>query len=268
MLNIMENTFTTDNNLVKSITGILKDPSAAVSPVVDATAYSSPIFTNGDTSSGFFSFFENLSWYVWVIIILILAFLGINIFSYLAQGTQDVTDILKPITSLFGKLFSGTILETTKQTINLSNEGVNAIAQTSSDTISQAQNQLSGGSSTTYTPPKTSSSSTSTSSSGVQGDMARTKQQNQMEISPNGATLEHEQEDSLEKALSDAKKSTNVEADDSFSSIQKASGKAGWCYIGEEKGIRSCLQVGVNDLCLSGDIFPTQDVCINPNLRP
>ena len=44
-------------------------------------------------------------------------------------------------------------------------------------------------------------------------------------------------------------------------------GKAGWCYIGEDRGFRSCSQVGVNDKCMSGDIFPSQEICINPNLR-
>jgi len=27
------------------------------------------------------------------------------------------------------------------------------------------------------------------------------------------------------------------------------------------------VQVGVNDECMSGDVFPTNDVCVNPNLR-
>jgi hypothetical protein len=47
----------------------------------------------------------------------------------------------------------------------------------------------------------------------------------------------------------------------------KSSGKAGWCLIGEDRGIRSCMKVGLNDTCMSGDIFPTNDVCVNPNLR-
>lgn len=44
--------------------------------------------------------------------------------------------------------------------------------------------------------------------------------------------------------------------------------KSGYCYIGEDNGFRSCVKVGKNDQCISGDIFPTHDVCINPNLRP
>ena len=33
-----------------------------------------------------------ISWFVWVIIILVLAFLGFNIFTYLAKGTQGVSN--------------------------------------------------------------------------------------------------------------------------------------------------------------------------------
>ena len=47
----------------------------------------------------------------------------------------------------------------------------------------------------------------------------------------------------------------------------KPKSKSGFCYIGEDSGIRSCIKVGEGDVCMSGDIFPTQAVCINPNLR-
>lgn len=54
--------------------------------------------------------------------------------------------------------------------------------------------------------------------------------------------------------------------DESDSDIQQA-GKAGYCYVGSENGVRNCIKVGRNDTCMSGDIFPTRDICINPNLR-
>ena len=59
------------------------------------------------------------------------------------------------------------------------------------------------------------------------------------------------------------------EADDSYSSIQsnKSSSKKGWCFIGDDRGHSSCIEVGENDTCMSGDIFPSQQICVNPNLR-
>jgi hypothetical protein len=57
-------------------------------------------------------------------------------------------------------------------------------------------------------------------------------------------------------------------ADDSTSVTQKhQSGKAGYCYIGEDRGFRSCVQVQAGDKCMSGQVFSRQDICVNPTLR-
>jgi len=42
---------------------------------------------------------------------------------------------------------------------------------------------------------------------------------------------------------------------------------SGYCYIGKDRGFRSCVKVNDYDNCMSGDIFPTSELCINPNLR-
>ena len=41
----------------------------------------------------------------------------------------------------------------------------------------------------------------------------------------------------------------------------------GYCYVGEDRGIRSCVKINKNHKCMSGDIFPTREICINPKLR-
>ena len=57
-------------------------------------------------------------------------------------------------------------------------------------------------------------------------------------------------------------------ADDSTSQTQmNPKSKKGFCYIGEDRGFRSCIEVDEGDICMSGDIFPTQAICINPKLR-
>ena len=44
--------------------------------------------------------------------------------------------------------------------------------------------------------------------------------------------------------------------------------KSGYCYIGKSADkTRACIRVTENDTCMSGDIFPTKDLCINPNIR-
>jgi len=77
-------------------------------------------------------------------------------------------------------------------------------------------------------------------------------------------------DDTLDKALNNfTQPLSGPSADDSYSSIQanKSSSKSGWCFIGEERGYRSCVEVGENDICMSGDIFPRKEICINPTLR-
>ena len=61
-------------------------------------------------------------------------------------------------------------------------------------------------------------------------------------------------------------KKNNVKPDEDPSSIH-SSGKSGFCNVGSWKGIRSCVKVNSASECISGDIFPTKDICVNPNLR-
>ena len=57
----------------------------------------------------------------------------------------------------------------------------------------------------------------------------------------------------------------DYQADDSRSFLN--SRKEGWCFIGENNGARVCGEVGLNDECMSGQIFPSSELCVNPNLR-
>ena len=59
------------------------------------------------------------------------------------------------------------------------------------------------------------------------------------------------------------------EPDDSGSLLQKSKpkSKSGFCYIGEDRGFRSCISVDKSELCMSGEIFPSKQICINPSLR-
>ena len=74
-------------------------------------------------------------------------------------------------------------------------------------------------------------------------------------------------------ALNDSMQKQKISSDpepdkaDSRTQMSKSSGKSGYCYIGEDRGFRSCIKVNDDDQCISGDIFPSKDICINPNLR-
>ena len=72
--------------------------------------------------------------------------------------------------------------------------------------------------------------------------------------------------DDIEEPTEVLEKKTEIKPDEDRSSIH-SSGKSGYCNVGSWKGIRSCVKVSKASECISGDIFPTKDICINPNLR-
>ena len=45
-----------------------------------------------------------------------------------------------------------------------------------------------------------------------------------------------------------------------------SSAKSQWCLVGEYNGTRGCISVGDQDKCLSGQVFPSQQQCLNPTL--
>ena len=60
----------------------------------------------------------------------------------------------------------------------------------------------------------------------------------------------------------------NVEQDNTDSNmVFKGNNKGAYCYIGSENGTRSCVKIESGDSCQSKQIFPTLNMCINPNLR-
>jgi len=216
-------------------------------------------------------FFSNLTWQTWLIVILILAFLGINVFSYLQMGTEKTTDFFAPVLKLFGY----ETLETTKQTVETSatgtKAGVDIVANTTTGTINTIEDSVksNGSNNTSSNNNKNTNTVTGQHTTNVSKNAQSIQDQLKMENQIN--QLEDLQEQNLQKALDDSK-STNSgpRPDDSLSRIQASngSGKAGWCFIGEDRGFRTCSQIGQNDQCMSGDIFPSQEICMNPNLRP
>ena len=213
-------------------------------------------------SSSFASYFFSISLQTWIIIILILALLGINIFAYLAKGTQETALIFQKIFGPILTFFNYSALETTKQTIDLTATGTKSATDIVSNTAINTINTIQ------QTPVGT--SGTSTGLSIPQGKMSSSSFPQSLNQNVNVNVTQNQNlnqdQDSLSRALENAKQADNVSPDDSRSSIQ-TTGKSGWCYIGEEQGTRTCSEIGVNDVCMSGNVFPNLEICMNPNLR-
>lgn len=69
----------------------------------------------------------------------------------------------------------------------------------------------------------------------------------------------------LDKILNDTEEKLNIKNNET--SNENNIFKSGYCYVGEDRGYRTCIKVGEIDKCMSGDIFPNKEICINPNLR-
>jgi hypothetical protein len=47
-----------------------------------------------------------------------------------------------------------------------------------------------------------------------------------------------------------------------------SSSKNNWCLIGEYNGNRGCIEIDETDKCLSGQIYSSQKICLNPTISP
>ena len=57
------------------------------------------------------------------------------------------------------------------------------------------------------------------------------------------------------------------QSSDSTIQSRRSNKKSGWCYVGTDRNARSCIKVDDSTKCMSGNIFPSRTLCINPNLR-
>jgi len=235
------------NSIMQSINETLNGNSGSNSTSKSALS-SLDTTTSTSNSGGWFSSLASISATTWIIIILIFAFLGFNIFVYLAKGTQDITSFFTPIITNIAGAFG----MVTSQVVDTTATGAKAVVNTTADVIDTGltgvQNAL----------PEGKKSSTTAGGTSLQNSI------------PQADVM---QNNTMNKALNNSNVKNNIgqtqdyEADDASSSIQKSQSNGGYCYIGEERGYRSCVQVGADDVCMSGEIFPTSEICINPSLR-
>ena len=224
---------------------------------------SQPTMPDNASKSNFLSSFKDINATTVIIIIIILAFLGINIFVYLAKGTEEVASLFRPIIKLVTGIFaylSSTIIGITAsgtrnivdQTTSVIDSGLDKIESTA-DKISEKTNPEHVKQSTQNNNQNNNSNITTTTPSSLKGGS----------INNDNITWSSSEMDKVFNAAEPA----NFEADQAGSTIQSGNNKTGWCYIGEDRGFRSCIEVNKNDMCMSEDIYPSKDVCVNPNLR-
>jgi hypothetical protein len=231
-------------------------------------------------------------WFVFrvIVVLLIVLVFTLNLTGYL----DNIVALIKQFfdTNIAPLLVSIGLMKTTPVVADRTGASLpGSDSSTGSNTINQLDQNI-GTKPVTTTPPNTTSTTASTPGPAltdmsraipslkpipIQPNERRTPLQNKGEsvrppASPPAAyeeetSREKQKQESVKKALEYALKNQTPVADDATSSTQIPRSKPGYCYIGEDRGFRSCIEVSQDMKCMSGDIFPTMDVCVNPRLR-
>ena len=213
------------DDVVTKITNTVKNINSGKTPVkmndVRPPAFKAPKTPVG-TSNGW----DMMTIVKIFLIVVILALLGFNVFSYLAKGT----DIFKNFMASYGKY----IPEGIKKTLNLTEKGTALGLDVAAGTIQDVKKVI-------------------TKETGVAAKTWKARDKK----------LEKSIDEGNFKGLNNF---PQHEPDETDSKVQEKS-KKGWCYIGTDRTFRSCIKVNESDKCMSGKIFPTKDICINPSLR-
>ena len=164
-----------------------------------------------------------------LLIILGLSFLGINIFIVIGNLVDSIIKIFGPLISQILSIFG----YTTGSVITKTADVAGTVAKTGVDLAEDS----------------------------IQSVGTIMKDASRQHVNP--ATVA-----GLDGALNVTSNSSYKEPTPSTSGnpIQKpiTANKTNWCLVGEYDGKRGCIEVGEQDKCMSGQIFPSQVTCMNP----
>lgn len=176
-----------------------------------------------------------------LIFFIVLTFLGLNIISGLGDFMESVYNVIMPIVNRFLVALgysAGTALDKVSDvTADVAKGGI--------DLADGALNNIGG---------------LLKGSVSVSGN-------NMPSSPPLQAPIEPPEEPPLQAPIEPP---TEPSPDSSENVIQKpiSSEKWNWCLVGEYQNKRGCIEITDSDKCLSGQIFPSQKMCLNPTWTP
>ena len=181
-----------------------------------------------------------------LLLVLVFAVLGINIFQIIGKAIEYIISLIKPLFSVIGYTTGSVINTTTDLATDTTKFGIDVVGGSAKD----VGNLLISASNNTDLPNYTPIAKTY--SSAVFNSL--------------GTTLALHPE-----MRNNTPTSTDVtirvpSADSTISPIQNpiSSNKQKWCSIGEFQGKTGCVEVDDDSRCLSGQLFATQHLCLNP----
>ena len=182
-------------------------------------------------------FSMGFGWFKYFLLFMILLFLGINVFSYLAKTSAYFADlsesILKPIAEFFG--FS--LTKTAKKVVDTSAEGAKYGIDITKNVLDEVLTFDENGNKIQSQDDKQGNK--------VDGSFIGELER---DITPNGNGIGNGNDDELEPEAAES-----------------GHKKGSYCLVGVDRGYRSCVKLSDGDKCMSGKVFPSREMCVNPN---
>ncbi len=196
-----------------------------------------------DSSPSFMGYFVRF-----ILVVVLLGFAGFNVFKEMGLITDDVVELTRP----FMEWSTGILGSVSKQFVSTTSEGtrtgIDIVSGAAKTGVNVIDDQVTGRGLTNVNVDDVSV------------------------VPPSGGGTARQEAARATALTMKTGSQLNYDIpvpDESLSVTQKGktSGKAGYCFVGEDRGNRSCAYVNESDTCMSGNIFPSKDKCINPNLR-
>jgi len=171
---------------------------------------------------------------VMLTVLLVLSFLGINLLAFMGNALQTISNVFGPLFTQILSVFGYD--KSTDVVTDVAKSGIDLAG----DTIQSAAELLKDAS---------------------RGHVA-TDAVNQLDNS-----FKYGKSSKLDSVINNSKPGMNQPVPDaSVDPIQKpiTAGKVNWCLVGEYQGKRGCIEVDDDSKCMSGQVFPTQNLCLNP----
>ena len=214
-------------------------------------------------------------WFIFKLVlgIVIFALLAFNIFTYFKTGTDAFTHFIgNTLNKGKGKLSGFFKKKKNNSGKQLSTDdilsSIDKSAKNFSETEVMGQSELKNV--VEKDPVKNNEKNDKADDNYFKGD------KNENNIDDNEETDDNEEskkgkliQEEKEEKETDPKKEYKVGKNYSASSVLdlKMAKTPGYCYVGTDRNVRTCVKVGMGDKCASGKVFPTMDLCVNPNLK-
>jgi hypothetical protein len=165
-----------------------------------------------------------------LIILMVLMYLGINFITLIGNGLQSVVNVTQPAVSKIAAAFGYTAGESINQTAEVASDTIVTGVEVAEGVVKDLGNLLIDAS--------------------EEADPSNRNSRLQTQIESKNKP--HSRQD--------------PSADTSENPIQNPifSGKRNWCLVGEHQFKRGCVSISESDKCLSGQVFPNQQMCLNP----